>query len=462
MLYRYEVKGIQSFVLRSSRLRDIAAASALVAGGLDGPRDLLVERLDGKVLASAAGSATLSFPDAEQASRFAEVWPLVAGEVLPGPQVIGALAENLGGLHDGLQRSRNTPHADVYDAGPLVARAGRTGAPAVGRSRGVLQDAVHVRLAKQDEGRLDHFETMLLRGGSLEGKRFLHDNNGLGDDGYLALLHADGNNIGTHVVGLLQKGDVGAFQAFSEALHDVTVGAVRKALEDAMGSEPGDVLPVRPVVVGGDDVTLLLTPRVARSFVGAYLRAFEDGCARHDVLPGFTASAAIVFAKTKAPFYAVHDVCEALCGWVKSETGRKASAFAVHRITASPLEPFDQTRERSLSGSGAPDLFLGGPYGVREGGGLPSASVLEELLTAAGRFPRTGLREWLRVRQDDGPRADIRWNRLAEVAGSKGTWAPFARHLDRGHWASTSYSHAQRQRSPLLDVLNLIALEGKA
>lgn len=460
MLYRYEVKGIQSFVLRSSKLKDIAAASALVAGGLDEARNALLRDLSGEVVASAAGSATLQFARHEDAAAFAEVWPLVVAERLPGPQLVAALAPGLEGLHERLQQSRNVPMASAFDLGPLVARAGRSGGGAVCRDRGVLQDAVHARLKGREESRA--FEVLLLDGGPLQGRKFLTDNNQLGrDSGYLALIHADGNGVGKKVIELLKENELGAFQVFSETLKRVTVQAVRQAIEATFADlELGDTLPMRPVVVGGDDVTVLVGPEYALPFTEAYLQAFEAGCKDSgNTLHGFSASAAIVFAKSKAPFYAVHDVCESLCGWVKEKTGREVSALGVHRITASPLEPFSETMKKSLSAKGMEGAFLGGPYAVGRTERFPSVARLRRLMDLARELPRGGLREWLRVRQEDNLRAGIRWDRLAEVATASrrhgDAWREIARSLDGGHWKDTGLEPSLRQRSPLLDVLNL-------
>jgi len=462
LLYRYEVKSIQAFVLRSSRLRDIAAASALVATGLDRARDALAAPLDGELVLNAAGSATLQFPDAARASRFAELWPLVVGEQLPGAQVIAGLAPSLAALHQALQSARNSPAAPVFDAGPWVARASRSGQPAVAVERRVLQDAVHLRLqeARTDRG----LEELLLSGSALRGRRFCVQADRLGPDGYLAMVHADGNGIGQHVVALREGGDIEALRRFSEALRAATVGAVRTALHEVFaGLDPDEaVLPARPVVVGGDDVTLLIQPRYALDFTARYLEAFEARCGQDERLKGLTASAGVVFAKTKAPVFAVHEVCESLCGWVKAETEREVSALALHRISTSALEPLEQTRMRSLSAEGAGDepLFMGGPYAVGDGVGWPAVTELKELVRACGELPRGGVRQWLKVRQESGSRGAIRWDRLGEVCSSKPSWEVVDRLLERGHWRSSRLSQSIRQRSPLLDVLNLIAVTG--
>lgn len=457
MLYRYEVKGIQSFILRSSRLKDIAAASALVVSGLEEARATLLERTGGELLWSAAGGATLRFPTAAAASGFAEVWPLVVRELLPGPQVIGAVSPDLGGLAPRLHAARNQPMVEPYDAGPFVARSGRTGGLAVARGRGGYHDAVHEVLEGRDQER--GFEDLLLAGTALEGHRFLRETNDLGGLGYLALLHIDGNGIGKEVVRLTEQGDVDAFKAFSLALGTATEDAVRQGLLAVFSPSEDEVLSCRPVVVGGDDVTILLPPAKALPFVRAYTEAFESACQQHAALGDFTASAGVLFVKNKAPYYAVYETCEELVGWVKNATDRTCSALAVHRVTMSPHERLEVTMKRSLAARGADlPIFLGGPYTLREREGLPSLGDLLDLVQACSRLPRGGLREWLRVRQEDGERAKLRWQRLGEVLGDSREWARVEAFLEDGHWRKGGPE--VRQRTPLQDVLNLLTLTG--
>lgn len=60
--YRYEAKGIQDYVLGTSRLREITGASELVESlSTDAAR--WCEKLGGELLVSAAGGATVAFED---------------------------------------------------------------------------------------------------------------------------------------------------------------------------------------------------------------------------------------------------------------------------------------------------------------------------------------------------------------------------------------------------------------
>lgn len=474
MLYRYELRGIQAFIFRSSRLKHVAAASALVDDGLNKARRELADQCGGEVITAAAGSATLVFPTRSGALQFAERWPLIVGELLPGPELVCALGRDLAEVGARLVAARNHPIAHAFDAGPLVARAASSGRPAVGRVEGAMVDRV-VRLLERaskvagaNPGGADRLTTRLLEGSRWGDQQFLRDNRELGganggENQDLALVHADGNGIGKAVLKLAKQGDADAFRRFSEALSQATLSAARDAthavLEQA-APRPRGALPIRPIVVGGDDVTFLLPAEHAFLFTHRYLDAFERHCraSKEATIRDFTACAAVVYCKVKAPFYAVHEVCESLCGWVKQHSGRSCSALAVHRITASPLEPFSEVRERSLripAAAGSPfDGLLGGPYRLRVDAGssvLPTIASLDALAGLVSKLPKGGVRGWLREVQVSPERAVVLWNRLDEVCGEvhRDAWSGITSELDRGFWKMNA------SRTPLLDALHL-------
>ena len=144
-LYRAEVKGIQAWILASDRLRELVGGSALIEGLCDGPSggdvQALVDVTGGKVETAAAGNVELRFTTRDSLQRFAAAWPLVVAARAPGLQVIQAWAPTGGDedaarhvLFGALGAVRNRLDAELPEVGPLVARAGRTGLPAVGRS----------------------------------------------------------------------------------------------------------------------------------------------------------------------------------------------------------------------------------------------------------------------------------------------------------------------------------------
>ena len=167
-LYRYEVKGIQDWILNTDKLVEIKGGSALIEGLADLARGLIGALGLGEVgrelqaedrvveVMAAAGSATYIFPSREHVATFAAHWPMAVERHAPGIQVVQAWQQGedksaLDSLFASLGAARNRVPVRLPEAGPLLLRAGRTGSPAVLRSKkhGLLDAAT---AAKRQQG----------------------------------------------------------------------------------------------------------------------------------------------------------------------------------------------------------------------------------------------------------------------------------------------------------------------
>jgi hypothetical protein len=198
-----------------------------------------------------------------------------------------------------------------------------------------------------------------------------------GEQSFIAVVHADGDRMGK----LLQKvargtpkeeagGPNRAFiqrmRAFSvvvreaalDALKDM-IGGLYAFLED-QGDGNGEVelldldaplrldrrdgdllLPLRPIVFGGDDVTFVCDGRLGLALATRYVRCFEHCFESRagssdllDTLPKATASAGISIVKTHYPFSQAYDLVEELTRSAKDkrkeESGRVGSCMDWH------------------------------------------------------------------------------------------------------------------------------------
>ena len=131
-LYRYEAKSIQRWILATDRLVELVGGSTLVqelrahATALAG---------EGRLLFAAAGSGTARFESREELDRFARWWPMFVSRYAPGLELVQGWVEgdDLDALRGCLGAARNVPIPDLPEAGPWIARAGRSGLPAVAR-----------------------------------------------------------------------------------------------------------------------------------------------------------------------------------------------------------------------------------------------------------------------------------------------------------------------------------------
>lgn len=194
----------------------------------------------------------------------------------------------------------------------------------------------------------------------------------LADNGWRAVVHADGNGLGQifskfgeHVEGRgLLKGDVAEknrqtldlLREFSAGLEKATIAAFESAV-CAVGLNRRNGL--APLIIGGDDVTLVCPGEAAVDLTIAYLKAFTENTA---ALAGdgqvlqhpATASAAIVITKAHFPFFAAYDFVEERLSEVK-----RSSTPSQALLDATVV--FD-TNTRALARSGP--RWWGGPYEV--------------------------------------------------------------------------------------------------
>lgn len=183
----------------------------------------------------------------------------------------------------------------------------------------------------------------------------------MGEESYVAVVHADGNHMGEHI-GKLEEGidwqhDIGkANRTFAQKLRVFSTAvesASREALQSVVdlicrnigwdddrkkmmvaGKVPidQDYLPFRPIVFGGDDVTFLCNAQLGLSVATAYLSAFEEKTAQHG-LKDMHACAGIAMVKMHYPFARAYALSEDLC--------RQAKGYVRYEMRTADISAFD-------------------------------------------------------------------------------------------------------------------------
>lgn len=182
-----------------------------------------------------------------------------------------------------------------------------------------------------------------------KGDRDLEDD----DSGsYIAVVHADGNDMGRRFLAISEHApSEEAAKATIKKLSDLVDDASRSILRklgvklvlawDGETSLLADeirihdyVMPFRPLVYGGDDVTFLCEGRLGITLAALYLELFEDEMAAHlaleeneDIqsllekadpsLKNFYACAGVAVVKTHYPFARAYQLAEDLCANAK-------------------------------------------------------------------------------------------------------------------------------------------------
>jgi hypothetical protein len=477
-LYLTAARGIQEFILRGNKLKEMIGGSQLIdqLTGKEGSRlfELLGEiginlknPQECRVLTAAAGGARIWIRDEEKARQLARLWPLVAADHAPGVEVHQVLlhagenwAKTLSNAEKQLVQQRNRAFPRLPQAGPMVARVPRTGEPAVKYVKYVRKDAewldnqqVAKRRASDNNATafnlawrvVDH-----LKDASIEWNAnnwpfdFSEITQGEGERSYLALIHADGNSLGESWIGILDAAKTREnneelaclYREYSAAIEQTSLHALSHALSEIL-KQPlprSGKFPVRPILCAGDDMTLVIRADLALEFARKYLQAFEDKSAEllskvKQDHPGLgrklpeeiRAAMGIAFVKERFPFSQGYQLCESLCKFVK-DASREHSGLAFHRVTTSATESYSELRRTELcaqgNSNGTARVLTMNPYFLKEvppDSGCARIDQLMEAIEAASALPRGPLREAASDAVISEDLANKRMERLREV-----------------------------------------------
>ena len=422
-LYGAKVQGIQSYIFETNRLQDIAGASELIESlsGEEGQFKDLFNTVGAsynseQLIRNAAGEISYLFKDKESCAAVVKHFEQYIASKMPGLSVSQAvvkvtgdenLVEDSRKVQRKLQEQRNRPSPPAELGWMISERARRTGRPGVdfAEKDGLIDRRQQTKRAAAKGDRL--YEKLIGKDQPYGNNDFafnLEDICHGGDRAWLAVVHADGNNLGKLIQKLipdLPKGKTKeGYRKFSETLEKATVAAAQTAYREVLApvveAEAGNLkrrLPIRPVVIGGDDLTVILRAEHAVSFTQTYLAAFEAETKKQFgeyakelqlskevqayFANGLTACAGIAIVKPKYPFHYAAELSEELCGWTKKivkaiDKDGAPSALHFHKVQASFVQDYKDIIEQELTTIGGKRLtagpyFVGNPPAKAEG-----------------------------------------------------------------------------------------------
>jgi hypothetical protein len=243
---------------------------------------------------------------------------------------------------------------------------------------------------------------------------------------YLAVIHADANGLGQLLISLINrasdlnaKGHAAAGQQYKELLPALS-GAIENSMFSAtveaitailLPAATSDTLPARPLVLAGDDLSILVRADLALPFMCRLLQAFEETSAQQIGLlaannnfedfanlldDGLTACAGMVFVKNNHPFTHALHIAEDLCGVAKTEAKNpdRRGANAPNLPVASAIA-FERLAE-SMQGQGTRKLPRVKAWGLgKHSQGLPQLDKLLEFVKVATTIAHGPLRRLL-------------------------------------------------------------------
>lgn len=424
ILVGVESAHIQSYIFGSNRLRENVGASYVVAQATDQWVKEAVPKEGAAVLYAGGGNSVIWFRTSELARVFTRELSGRALMEAPGLQItinhcnLDDTKETLSTVVSKLLKSLKPARSAIPRYGALAglgvtAACESTGLPAVAYKEVARNESRYVSAEVKEK--LDKFqdadkmlEKVLGLGLGERDYTYPYDLDELGREegeaSFIAVAHADGNGMGRRVSGIgavfdITEDEVGyvdTLRAFSDGIKTMTQNAMwrlldllkrnvyfddklkkyvigveerqsRIILEYDPRREKKIVLPFRPLVTGGDDVTFICDGRIGLSLAVAFLRFFEEESQSviadlrrrleeqyntaiqrnilspddqeklveiaNEVLEPITACAGVAIVKTHYPFSRAYELAEGLCDKAKKfkrDNNIKGSALDWH------------------------------------------------------------------------------------------------------------------------------------
>lgn len=460
-LYGASVQGIQNFIFQTNKLKEIIGASEIV----EDICTIFFEKkcpnyAEEKVYIKAAGTIRYIFDKKEDCEKHVLNFPKQVMEYAPGISISQAVVKlesdvsnPLQTLEERLSVQKNRSTSILNGMGLMVFEtARRTGGLGVDYTKSrkgeseVLDWAQQKKVQKADQA--NNSLISKVHGAGIKKESLPLDIEDMVKDernSWVAVVHADGNDLGAKIMNMAEmklsaEHFLNVMKAFSKRLNDATVQAAKEAYERIIlkdfEEEKRKVIPFRPVILGGDDLTAIIRGDLALEFTEAFLHAFETKSKEHfrtfsddAKLPenpfsnGLTACAGIAYIKANYPFHYGVSLSEKLCKTAKDASkklkganGLTPSSLMFHKVSASFVEEWEDIVDKELTADGV--RFDYGPYFIEPQSGYATIVNLQHWIKEIGKknAPKAGLRNWLTEVRDDEESAQQLFNRIFSLS----------------------------------------------
>ena len=411
-----ETSGNQDYIFATNKLRENLGASEWISRVGEAVRKHIESDpgVQAEVVVATSGKAIVLVRDEETARAIVRAITKQVVKDAPGVDLHGVISADFefdeNGIHE-VVRKVHKKHMQLrgtipgpqqrFLRLPVIAECATSGLPAAFFDPEKGEPRSTVSRAKRQVAD-DALDRMGNAAGGIRLARTVAELDRLEEVDWLAVVHADGNGLGQMFLGFgdLVEGLVGnrqnrsyvnALRDFSDGLDACTKAAFQLALKEVWpqwirrfpDGEPG-CLPLVPLVLGGDDLTVVCDGRLAIPFTVAYLQQFEtqtangivgDLAEKRKETPArrLGACAGVAIVKPHFPFYAAYGLAEELlksAKTVKSNVpNRPCSAFDFHVLYDASGADLGRIRRELVVDAGATHLTAR-PYVVTPMDGL--------------------------------------------------------------------------------------------
>lgn len=533
-LFVSEIKGIQDYIFNTDKLRHIVGASEIVSsitGSNDDTDDIspfyqnVLQALecrkdvDYKVMQAAAGRLMILFNNKEKLDKLMAVWSIVMNEYAPGTELVYDCFEinpsDLTKARETALKSmvsqRQQPSCSLPIASLPAERCRRDSKAAVGvdenhGKREPISNEIKRKLEAAQESKKSLFKKFIPQNvakETIDDDYKILDNNdkwpidfeditGFDDKSYMAVAHVDVNSMGNFFIKLGEQlknktpeENLEIGQTVSQKLLESASYAAQSATRTIIEENPklknaisrGCKMPLRPLVLAGDDLTFVIKAPYAIRFIESYINFFSEKAKQEltqiikdnnltldEKITELTLSAGVTFTKAKFPFKSAYELCENLCKLGKQSSERKVSTISFYRQTTSTCDDLESLLLREFSHvSDKTTLKLTyGTYAISKNEkGLPLITDLEAIVSTFGSLPKGALRKIATMLFADKHTVDSAWERFVDICSSrnasamnklKGYLTIITKNKEMPLWAGNKDNSFT---TPLVDALNL-------
>jgi hypothetical protein len=466
-LYGASVQGIQNFIFQTNQLKEIAGASEIVEQICTDTfkKEAQISENDPNIILNAAGNIKYIFDKKENCERFVRNFPKVVMEMAQGitiSQAVVAVGDPLTNadmqlLEQRLRTQRNKV-VQMPSTNLMVSEIARkTGSAAIefvydGDDK-MAVDLAQVQKRKMADASTKNLLNKMVGQEDFLLKRFpteMADIASSDSNNWIAVVHADGNNLGQKIIAMVNtlKADKiqKAMKELSEILNKSTIKAAKLAFDAVIGVQTDAKFAFRPVILGGDDLTVIIRGDLAIDFTKIFLEQFEiitkqnfhnfkrDYKLEYDLFgEGLTACAGIAFIKVTYPFHYGVKLADYLCQEAKKvskkclpsvETGDKykqamqntPSSLVFHKVHASFIESYEDIIQKELTAKDNVQ-FNYGPYFIHNKDNYLTIGTLQKWVKDMNlkNAPKASLRGWLTELRNNSEKADQLLQRIRSL-----------------------------------------------
>ena len=394
VLTAVDVLNVQGYVFASNQLNDVISASWVVHWATS--KNGALDEWEKHVIFAAGGNALLEFETFEDARLFAAIYTRLLLDEAPALGVVivhrqyskGEMAAKLQLLQLDLAQAKLKRKVSAQQLGLSInASCKLTGLPACGfdqNNDGPLSKKILFwRKSKVKEAAQERWSSFLQN--KTKKWEFPLDldqmGRSYGESSILGVVHVDGNGIGDRIRDWLNKCVDNkdpdqvvrdGYRKWSEELEGLMEKVLQTLVDRILFAVQDDqikgvlagreieieldknngvtYLPMRPVLLGGDDLTILCDGRIALDLAACALKVFETS--KLNYLGSVSACAGIALVHTHYPFFRAYEIAEKLCSSAKSkrrEKNEQGSWLDWHLGELKPGESISSFREQNYS-----------------------------------------------------------------------------------------------------------------